>query len=75
MFAGRRSLWWLSGPVALYVLALPLYNRIEPIVLGLPFFMAWTLLATMLTPVCVWLATRKDPLFQADRNRDRGEPR
>lgn len=71
MFAGRRSLWWLLGPVVLYVLALPLYNRVEPVVLGLPFFMAWMLLATVLTPVFIWLAARKDPLFQADRDRKR----
>ncbi len=74
MFTRRRSLWWLLGPVVLYILALPLYNRIEPVILGLPFFMAWTLLATILTPVCVWLAARNDPLFQADRKRDRSEP-
>ncbi len=73
MFAKRRSLWWLLGPVVLYVLALPLYNRVEPVILGLPFFMAWTLLATVLTPGCVWLAARKDPLFRADRDRGGSE--
>lgn len=74
MFAGRGSLWWLIGPVVLYVLALPLYNRIEPMILGLPFFMAWTLLATVLTPVCVWLAARRDPLWKTDRDQDRSRP-
>ena len=68
MFAGRKSLWWLVGPVVLYTLALPLYNRIEPVILGLPFFMAWILLATLLTPVCIWLAARKDPLWIADKD-------
>lgn len=71
----RKSLWWLLGPIVLYVVALPLYNRIEPIVLGLPFFMFWMLLATLLTPACVWLAARRDPLWRADRDRRRGEPR
>lgn len=75
MFAGRKSLWWLLGPVVLYVLALPLYNRVEPVVLGLPFFLFWMLLSTMLTPVSIWLAARKDPLWKADRTRARTETR
>lgn len=69
----RKSLWWLLGPVLLYLVALPLYNRVEPVVLGLPFFMFWTLLATLLTPACIWLAARKDPLWRADRERERGD--
>ncbi|GAA4886131.1 MULTISPECIES: DUF3311 domain-containing protein [Saccharopolyspora] len=73
MFRNRRSLWWLLGPVVLYVVALPLYNRIEPVILGLPFFMFWTLLATLLTPGFIWLAARKDPLWIADRERAKGD--
>lgn len=69
MFAGRGSLWWLLGPFVLYVLALPLYNRVDPVIAGMPFFMAWILLATLLTPVCIWLAARGDPLWKADRER------
>ncbi|KEI43140.1 DUF3311 domain-containing protein [Saccharopolyspora rectivirgula] len=72
MFKNRKSLWWLLGPVVLYICALPLYNRIEPIVLGLPFFMFWMLLATLLTPGFIWLAARKDPVWLADRARARG---
>lgn len=70
MFAGRKSLWWLFGPIVLYVLALPLYNRIEPVILGLPFFMAWMLLATVSTPLCIWLAARRDPLWRADQEKE-----
>ncbi|MFI0469336.1 DUF3311 domain-containing protein [Saccharopolyspora sp. 5N102] len=73
MLKKRKSLWWLLGPVVLYLLALPLYNRIEPVVLGLPFFMFWTLIATLLTPACIWLAARKDPLWRSDRRRTRGD--
>lgn len=69
--ASRASLWWLLGPFVLYVVALPLYNRVEPIVLGMPFFVFWMLLATLLTPVCVWLAARRDPLWLADRESSR----
>ena len=71
MLKGRRSLWWLLGPVVLYLVALPLYNRVEPTVLGLPLFMFWTLIATLLTPGCIWLAARKDPLWRDSRE---GEP-
>lgn len=66
VFTKRRSLWWLLGPPVLYLVALPLYNRVEPVIVGLPFFMAWTLFATLLTPVCIWLAARGDPLWKAD---------
>ncbi|MER7009965.1 DUF3311 domain-containing protein [Saccharopolyspora sp. NPDC000359] len=72
MLKERKSLWWLMGPVLLYLVALPLYNRVEPVVLGLPFFMFWMLLATLLTPACIWLAARKDPLWRADRDIERG---
>jgi hypothetical protein len=36
-FRGRRSLLWLVVPFGLFVLALPLANRIDPVILGLPF--------------------------------------
>lgn len=72
MLRKRRSLGWLAGPVVLFVVALPLYNRIEPVVLGLPFFMFWMLVGTLLTPVCVWLAARHDPVWRADREHRNG---
>ena len=71
----RTSLWWLFGPFVLYVPALPLYNRVEPIVLGLPFFLFWMLVATLLTPGCIWLAARGDPLWRADCEARRRERR
>ncbi|TJZ56165.1 DUF3311 domain-containing protein [Streptomyces piniterrae] len=51
---------WLSVPYVLYLGVLPLVNRVTPTVLGLPFLFFWMLLATLLTPVAVWLARRGD---------------
>ncbi|MCQ4209525.1 MULTISPECIES: DUF3311 domain-containing protein [Streptomyces] len=56
----RPHLLWLLVPFVLYIGALPFVNRVEPVVLGLPFLFAWLLAATLLTPVAVWLAWRGD---------------
>ncbi|EPY92017.1 hypothetical protein K530_55590 [Streptomyces noursei CCRC 11814] len=44
----------------LFLVVLPFVNRVTPTVLGLPFLFFWMLLATLLTPVSVWLARRGD---------------
>lgn len=56
----RPHLLWLLVPFALYIGALPLANRVRPVVLGLPFFFAWMLAATVLTPLAAWLTWRGD---------------
>ncbi|CAM5340678.1 hypothetical protein SSPIM334S_08453 [Streptomyces spiroverticillatus] len=61
--SGRRrrpQLLWLVVPYVLYLGALPLVNRVQPVVLGLPFLFVWLLGATLLTPVAVWLTWRGD---------------
>jgi hypothetical protein len=65
-YRGRRSLLWLIVPFALFVFALPLANRIEPVILGLPFLAFWVLISVILSPLAIWLASRGDPLFAAD---------
>ncbi len=65
-YRGRRSLLWLIVPFALFVFALPLANRIDPVILGLPFLMFWILISVILSPLSIWLASRKDPLFARD---------
>lgn len=35
-----------------------LWDRIEPLVLGLPFNLFWLILWIVLTPCCMWLAYR-----------------
>ncbi|PAU44621.1 hypothetical protein CK936_34010 [Streptomyces albireticuli] len=51
---------WLLAPYVLYLATLPLTDRVHPTVLGLPFLFFWLLLATLLTPVAVYLAWRGD---------------
>ncbi len=63
---GRRSLLWLTVPFLLFVLAIPLANRADPVILGLPFLFFWALLAVILSPLAIWLATRGDPYFARD---------
>jgi len=65
-YSGRRSLLWLVVPFALFVFALPLANRIDPVILGLPFLAFWVLLSVILSPLAIWLASRRDPMFKAD---------
>jgi hypothetical protein len=56
----RPALLWLLAPYVLFLVVLPLVNRVTPTVLGLPFLFFWMLLATLLTPAAVWLARRAD---------------
>ncbi|WP_234334459.1 DUF3311 domain-containing protein [Streptomyces sp. NRRL B-1347] len=62
----RTQLLWLLVPFVLYLGALPFANRVDPVVLGLPFLFVWLLAATLLTPVAVWLT------YRADRKRRTG---
>ena len=64
MFRGRASLWFLIVPFVMFVFALPLANRIHPLVFGLPFFTFWIAVSVIATPVSVWLAARYDPLYE-----------
>ncbi|QEV64717.1 DUF3311 domain-containing protein [Streptomyces spectabilis] len=50
----------MLAPFVLYLGALPFANRVDPVVLGLPFLFVWLLGATLLTPVAVWLTYRTD---------------
>jgi len=63
---GRRSLLWLAVPFVLFVLMIPLANRAEPVILGLPFLFFWALLSVLLSPLAIWMATRGDPYFARD---------
>ncbi|GGX64906.1 DUF3311 domain-containing protein [Streptomyces minutiscleroticus] len=56
----RRHHLWLLAPFLLQLAALPLVNRVEPVLLGLPFLFFWLLVSTVLTPFAVWLARRGD---------------
>jgi membrane protein required for beta-lactamase induction len=51
---------WLLAPFVLFLGALPLVNRVDPVLFGLPFLFFWLLVATVLTPFAMWLARRGD---------------
>ncbi|WP_405751449.1 DUF3311 domain-containing protein [Streptomyces sp. NBC_01411] len=66
MLRRRPQLLWLLVPFVLFLGAVPLVNRVRPVLLGLPFLFLWMIAATLLTPLAVWLTHR------ADRRADRG---
>ena len=45
-------------PFLALVLALPLVNRLRPMILGFPFLLFWILLWILLTPLFLWGAAR-----------------
>jgi hypothetical protein len=52
----RLALIFGAIPFLTLVFALPFVNRIEPVVLGLPFVLFWILLWVVLTPAVLWAA-------------------
>jgi hypothetical protein len=50
-------------PFITMVFALPLVNRIEPIILGLPFLLFWLLAWVVLTPVILGLAYKLEKKY------------
>ncbi|MEU1813635.1 DUF3311 domain-containing protein [Streptomyces roseifaciens] len=56
----RPTLLWLLAPYVLFLGVLPLVDRVQPTVMGLPFLFFWLLAATLFTPVAVFLAWRGD---------------
>ncbi|UCE42514.1 MAG: DUF3311 domain-containing protein [Candidatus Aminicenantes bacterium] len=50
-------------PFVTMVFALPLVNRIEPILLGLPFLLFWLLAWVVLTPVILALAYKLEKKY------------
>ena len=56
----RLALLLGAVPFLMLVFALPLVNRVEPVILGLPFILFWIVAWVALTPVCLFLADRID---------------
>ena len=42
-------------PFLAQLVALPLVNKIHPIIMGFPLFHFWLLIWMILTPVCTWI--------------------
>ncbi len=57
-------------PLITLVFSLPLVNRIEPVVLGLPFVLFWIVLWVALTPLALWAAYRCERKFNTPEEED-----
>lgn len=64
-----RTATWIIGfciPMTAIVLAFPLYNRVEPQILGFPFVYFWVFIWLVLTSVCLMIGFRLDPYNTKD---------
>ncbi|MET9363178.1 DUF3311 domain-containing protein [Streptomyces sp. NPDC006632] len=61
----RSQLLWLGVPYLLYLGALPFVNKVRPVVFGVPFLFFWLLIATLVTPLAIWLTWRGDKRSRA----------
>jgi membrane protein required for beta-lactamase induction len=57
-------------PFAGLCFSVSLWDRIYPIVLGIPFNLFWLILWIVVTPLCMWGAYRLEVPRRSDRNRD-----
>jgi len=57
-------------PFVMLVFALPLVNRIHPVVLGLPFILFWILAWVMLTPLILFFAYRLEQKDDSDEGEE-----
>ncbi|WP_163101083.1 DUF3311 domain-containing protein [Peribacillus alkalitolerans] len=48
------SVMLVAIPFILMLVAIPFVNRIEPIILGLPFLHFWLFLGMIITPLCTY---------------------
>jgi hypothetical protein len=56
-------------PFAAMCFSVPAWDRIDPMVLGLPFNFFWLLLWIVLTPLCMWAAYRVEAARSKNRPR------
>ena len=47
-------------PFAAVCFSVPLWDRVEPMILGLPFNLFWLICWIVLSPVCMWAAYRAE---------------
>jgi len=47
-------------PFAAMCFAVPLWDRVHPLIFGLPFNLFWLILWIVLTPCCMWGAYRAE---------------
>lgn len=59
----RYALWLGAIPFVMLVFALPLVNRVHPVILGLPFLLFWILTWVLLTPLVLYIAYRVEKKY------------
>ena len=57
-------------PFVAMCFTVPLWDRVQPLVLGLPFNLFWLILWILLTPCCLWGAYRLDGAADRNTNHD-----
>jgi hypothetical protein len=62
----RGALLLAAIPFATMCFSVPLWDRIEPMVLGLPFNLFWLMSWIVLTPVCLWGVYRIEAARQGE---------
>jgi hypothetical protein len=58
-------------PFITLVFALPLVNRVEPIILGLPFLLFWILSWVLMTPLILFIAYLLEQKFNSPEEGDK----
>jgi hypothetical protein len=59
----KLALLFAAVPFLMLVFALPLVNRLEPVILGLPFLLFWILIWVVLTPPILFAAYICEKMF------------
>jgi Protein of unknown function (DUF3311) len=57
-------------PFAAMCFSVPLWDRVYPMLFGIPFNLSWLICWIVLTPVCMWAAYRVE---SAGKKQDSGE--
>ena len=59
-------------PFTAICFSVPLWDRIHPMILGLPFNFFWLITWLLLTPVCMWGAYRVESVRATGAHREDG---
>jgi len=71
MYKGKKYALILGAiPFVMLVFALPLVNRIHPVIFGLPFILFWILAWVMLTPFILLVAYRLEKKYRPNEGEE-----
>ena len=66
------AILWALIPFIAICFSVSLWDRIHPMILGLPFNFFWLITWLLLTPVCMWGAYRQEARRASDPRREDG---